>query len=272
MLLAWNQTSKGPFETRGWVELTRFSVQCMYRGLSGRRLRRTKSSMSKNWIQVSMETKLFENRGKGVLQCITIIARPHNYFCRVQPLTIFTTPPPQSSPTPLHWARIKKVLTFLQTLTFKNSLKATHWKFFVFEILLYVSKNLWMQLWEKWIWHSLDKSHNISPEVGWKRKWSNGVGKSEMIIFWCISITNKWNHAKKINGKAQTAKFIVFTRGHRWRQELFPENGMGPTWLVPCWFNGRGGGGGGGGVTIPPKNYEFIYEESLTHRSFRCLD
>ena len=56
MLLAWNQTSKGPFETRGWVELTRFSVQCMYRGLSGRRLRRTKSPqgsarVAKNLVQ-----------------------------------------------------------------------------------------------------------------------------------------------------------------------------------------------------------------------------
>ena len=34
-----------------------------------------------------------------------------------------------------------------------------------------------------------------------------------------------WKHAKKINGKAQMSNFSVFTRGYRWRQELFHENG-----------------------------------------------
>ena len=50
-----------------------------------------------------------------------------------------------------------------------------------------------------------------SPKVGWKWKWSNGTGKSEMSIIWCISITNnvKWN--KKFNETAQMANFTVFT-------------------------------------------------------------
>ena len=38
-------------------------------------------------------------------------------------------------------------------------------------------------------------SLGTSPADPWKWKWSNGVGKSEMSIIWCISIT-MWNHAK----------------------------------------------------------------------------
>ena len=47
---------------------------------------------------------------------------------------------------------------------------------------------------------------------GWKWKWSNSVLKSEMGIFWCISITNNVKSYKKFDGKAQTAKFTVFAR------------------------------------------------------------
>ena len=46
----------------------------------------------------------------------------------------------------------------------------------------------------------------------WKWKWSNSVLKSEMGIFWCISITNNVKSYKKFDGKAQTAKFTVFAR------------------------------------------------------------
>ena len=50
------------------------------------------------------------------------------------------------------------------------------------------------------------------PAGGWKWKWSNSVLKSEMGIFWCISITNNVKSYKKFDGKAQTAKFTVFAR------------------------------------------------------------
>ena len=45
----------------------------------------------------------------------------------------------------------------------------------------------------------------------WKWKWSNEVEKSEMIMIWCISITNNVKSYKKLNEIAQTARFTVFT-------------------------------------------------------------
>ena len=50
----------------------------------------------------------------------------------------------------------------------------------------------------------------MSPPDLWKWKWSNGVGKSEMSIIWCISITNNVKSNKKINETAQTANFTDF--------------------------------------------------------------
>ena len=47
-------------------------------------------------------------------------------------------------------------------------------------------------------------SLGTSPADPWKWKWSNGVGKSEMSIIWCISITNNVKPCKKINETAQT--------------------------------------------------------------------
>ena len=52
----------------------------------------------------------------------------------------------------------------------------------------------------------------MSAAGEWKWKWSNSVLKSEMGIFWCISITNNVKSYKKFDGKAQTAKFTVFAR------------------------------------------------------------
>ena len=60
------------------------------------------------------------------------------------------------------------------------------------------------------IWRSVSMSAGSSPKVGWKWKWSNGVGKSEMSIIWCISITNNVKSNKKITETAQTAKFTDF--------------------------------------------------------------
>ena len=47
------------------------------------------------------------------------------------------------------------------------------------------------------IWRSVSMSAGSSPKVGWKWKWSNGVGKSEMSIIWCIYITNNVKSNKK---------------------------------------------------------------------------
>ena len=62
----------------------------------------------------------------------------------------------------------------------------------------------------KLISHSLRSYHNMSPPDLWKWKWSNGVGKSEMSIIWCISITNNVKSNKKFNETAQTANFTDF--------------------------------------------------------------
>ena len=62
-----------------------------------------------------------------------------------------------------------------------------------------------------WLCHSLRSYHNMSPPDIWKWKWSNGVGKSEMSIIWCISITNNVKSNKKFNETAQTANFTVST-------------------------------------------------------------
>ena len=53
----------------------------------------------------------------------------------------------------------------------------------------------------------------------WKWKWSNSVLKTEMGIFWCISITNNVKSYKKFDGKAQTAKFTVFARESQLRSD-----------------------------------------------------
>ena len=50
----------------------------------------------------------------------------------------------------------------------------------------------------------------MSPPDPWKWKWSNGIGKSEMIIIWCISIINNVKSNKKFNETAQTANFTDF--------------------------------------------------------------
>ena len=49
----------------------------------------------------------------------------------------------------------------------------------------------------------------------------NGVKKSEMNLFWCISITSNVKTCKKFNERAQTANFSVLSR---LRQELCAEN------------------------------------------------
>ena len=50
---------------------------------------------------------------------------------------------------------------------------------------------------KRYLRRSVSMSAGSSPKVGWKWKWSNGVGKSEMSIIWCISITNNVKSNKK---------------------------------------------------------------------------
>ena len=57
------------------------------------------------------------------------------------------------------------------------------------------------------IWRSLNYWFHLSPKVGWK--WSNGVGKGEMSIIWCISITNNVKSCKKFNETAQRLTSLI---------------------------------------------------------------
>ena len=61
------------------------------------------------------------------------------------------------------------------------------------------------------IWRHLRRCHNISSPNTHSWKWSNGVEKIEMDLFWCISVTNNLVSCKKINGWAETFIFSVFT-------------------------------------------------------------
>ena len=58
-------------------------------------------------------------------------------------------------------------------------------------------------------------------------KYQSGSWMNVKVVKWCWKkwcTTNNVESCTKFNGKSQTANFTVFTRGHRWRQELFPEN------------------------------------------------
>ena len=57
--------------------------------------------------------------------------------------------------------------------------------------------------------------------VRWGHESESGVEKSEIDLFWCISMTNNMKSCRKINGRVQTFRFSVFSMG---RQELCAEN------------------------------------------------
>ena len=61
----------------------------------------------------------------------------------------------------------------------------------------------------------------IIPEKVKNSRPINGVKKSEMNLFWCISITSNVKACKKFNERAQTANFSYLSR---LRQELYAEN------------------------------------------------
>ena len=71
------------------------------------------------------------------------------------------------------------------------------------------------------VWQHLRRCHDMSLPNTRFWKWSNGVKRVERDLFWCISMTNNVKSCKKINGRAQTSRFSVFTRG---RKELWAEN------------------------------------------------
>ena len=61
--------------------------------------------------------------------------------------------------------------------------------------------------------HTVRSWMEVIPKVGRNWKWSNEVLKSEISIFWCISMPNNVKSYKKIDEKAQTAKITVFAMG-----------------------------------------------------------
>ena len=80
-----------------------------------------------------------------------------------------------------------------------------------------------------WSTHSLRREidlgyQHLSLARVWKWKWSNDVEKSKMDLFWCISMPNNVKSCKKIDEKAQTAKFTVFARGSELRGAKNMEN------------------------------------------------
>ena len=112
----------------------------------------------------------------------------------------------------------------------------------------------------KFLSHSLRSYHNMSPPDLWKWKWSNGVGKSEMSIFWCISITNNVKSNKKFNETAQTANFTYFPlilyaklckrkRWNGWSKSLLLEN------KVVINFDFRSGAKKSGHLDYPFQSY-----------------
>ena len=70
--------------------------------------------------------------------------------------------------------------------------------------------------------HTLSMSPGVCHKFGWK--WSNGVGRSQMNLFWCISITNDVKSCNKINENAWMVNFSVFARRRRSHRELFAKN------------------------------------------------
>ena len=62
----------------------------------------------------------------------------------------------------------------------------------------------------KSIGRSVSMSAWSSPKVGWKSKWSNGVGKSEMSIIWCISIANNVKAKKKSMKQLKRPTSLIF--------------------------------------------------------------
>ena len=66
-----------------------------------------------------------------------------------------------------------------------------------------------------YIWHTVSLRAQIIPEKVKLSRPINDVKKSEMNLFWCISITSNMKTCKKFNERAQTANFSVLKGGYR---------------------------------------------------------
>ena len=75
--------------------------------------------------------------------------------------------------------------------------------------------------WHANLWQIVSWRAETIPEKVKISRPINGVKKSEMNLFWCISITSNVKTCKKFNERAQTANFSVLSR---LRQELCAEN------------------------------------------------
>ena len=71
---------------------------------------------------------------------------------------------------------------------------------------------------------SVSMSAGSSPKVGWKWKWSNGVGKSEMSIIWCISITNNVKSNKKNHWNSSNGQIHWFPIDFLWKWSIMDQN------------------------------------------------
>ena len=61
---------------------------------------------------------------------------------------------------------------------------------------------------ENGIWQLLSRTYHMSAVRAWKWKRSNGFEKSEIDLFWCISMTNNLKSCKKIDGRHSDAVFL----------------------------------------------------------------
>ena len=66
------------------------------------------------------------------------------------------------------------------------------------------------------VWRTLRSGIRFSAKAGRKWMWSNGARQGVFDLFWCISITTNVKSYKKIDERAQTANFSVFTMGGCW--------------------------------------------------------
>ena len=81
----------------------------------------------------------------------------------------------------------------------------------------------------KWIllpslWQGLRSTIHMSPGDGWKWKWPNVVGKSEMDLFWCISLTNNVKSCKKNQWNSSNGQLHWFPIDFLWKWSIMVQN------------------------------------------------
>ena len=82
----------------------------------------------------------------------------------------------------------------------------------------------------KSVWQLLSGTHQMSPARGWKWKWSNGVGKSEMDLFWCISMANNVKSYKKSMEESKLSDSVFSRWDARPRSSLLWESHLLWNW------------------------------------------